>query len=599
MDTPLPSNDALIDFSSRVPWQEIEAHKLRFNDALAALIRQNNADTLPLEALSNAVGAPVASAFDPDSSDGANLLYSEIDGHRVILGGVVSSRYRSGKRTLESIVPFNMNPSVNHTNLHETDDTHTRIRPMGAEIEMGLVHASGEAPGEDEMQRYIQEYYKQAGILGIYPHLDREACQYQIEAHIAPTVGYNATRLALNNMLMALVRAADATGLRTLILSCYPTASDFKLADDPKVWTATDLMLEVNALFPEYADRLAAAKNRYHIDDPAQHHVNVFRNQGCHIHIDLAGRSEALGLFTFYTMLHSASAVANAAVLKGGPFMNGTCDPELLCVREYLRATTVTGRILDLPTSPHLTPGGFDAHADLLRTERVNSPARAMLVDSSLGQLVSVMHNPIGRVRPDLRTAQRICTIESTGMPTHISASRVAAVLTDFEFSHAIMEDYFRKHGCDLAPMQEDRAMWSLLGPLDRATFVRLSAASDRECTDMTITTATGDQMTLADFYEKKRRFMHRALDAIMEITPRDIDEVYTSLSRMIDPPSGRSAQTIAQYISDPKLRSTGNWGRILRDAYVEAGGTPGAHHPEAVLAVVNQIHDAMVQRWL
>ena len=40
-------------------------------------------------------------------------------------------------------------------------------------------------------------------------------------------------------------------------------------------------------------------------------------------------------------------------------------------------------------------------------------------------------------------------------------------------------------------------------------------------------------------------------------------------------------------------------WGRILRDAYVEAGGVLGEHHPDAVLNVINQVHDAMCQRYL
>jgi hypothetical protein len=66
----------------------------------------------------------------------------------------------------------------------------------------------------------------------------------------------------------------------------------------------------------------------------------------------------------------------------------------------------------------------------------------------------------------------------------------------------------------------------------------------------------------------------------------------------MLAPPSGKQAQTVAQYISDPKLRSTGNWGRILRDAFVEAGGSPGAHNPEAVMAVVNQLHEAIMLRY-
>jgi hypothetical protein len=325
----------------------------------------------------------------------------------------------------------------------------------------------------------------------------------------------------------------------------------------------------------------------------------MFRNQGCHIHIDLAGRSEALGLLTFYTVLRSASAVANAAVLKGCPFVNGTCDIELLCAREYLRSTTVTGRYLDLPLSPHFHPNGLDKYASLLHLERANAVGRAMLYDDSLHLPVSLMHNPVGRVRPDLTTMKRVCTVESTGMPTNISASRMAAVLADFEFSHAVIEGYFRRHGCDLDAMYNDRAMWAVLGPLERETIAAQSDESDRVCTDMTLITGTGERMRLAEFYEMKRRFMHRALADLDEVTPREIDEVYTSLMRMLEPPSGHEAQTIEQYICDPKLRSTGNWGRILRDSFIEAGGVPGAHHPQAVFSVVERVHRALITRYL
>jgi hypothetical protein len=161
------------------------------------------------------------------------------------------------------------------------------------------------------------------------------------------------------------------------------------------------------------------------------------------------------------------------------------------------------------------------------------------------------------------------------------------------------MELYFRKHGCDLEPMYNDRAMWSVLGPLDSVTFANLHDLSDRQCTDMLLTTATGEEMSLADFYEKKRRFMHRALDDVMEITPRDIDDVYTSLTRMLEPPSGHQAQTIEHFVHDAKLKSTGNWGLILRNAFIEEGGIPGTHNPDAVLKVVNRINDAMRTRFL
>lgn len=599
MESPLPSNEALAAFSDTLPWETIEQQKEAFNQEIRRLSLDHAGDILPLDRLSEAAGAQVSVYYEPQNERDAQVLLAEANGQRYILGSVVSHRYRSGKSLLDSIMPYNLNPAVNHTNIHTTEDHTERMRPLGAELELGLVHHDGNSPSETEMQNFIRSYYDHAQRLSIYPRLDREACQYQIEAHIAPSIGYQKTRSALTGMMAALAAACEDTGLRTAILSAYPTLSDFKMSDDPKVQTAVDLMLDVNSQFPEQAEHLEDARRRYHVTTNA-HYVEMFRIQGCHIHLDLAGRSEALGLFTFYTMLRSATALANATVLKGGPFVNGTCDPELLCVREHLRRTTVTGRYLDLPLSPHFNRGDLDKYATLLRTERVNAMARALLYnDDTPGLPVSAMHNPIGRIRPDLANSQRICTVESTGMPTHISVSRMAAVLTDFSFSHIIIEHYFRRYGCDLEPMANDPTLWALLGPLDRETFVDLHNQGDRYGTDMILKTAAGTEMSLADFYEMKRRYLHRALAEIVDITPRDIDDVYTSLNRMLAPPSGHTAKTIAQFVSDPKLRSTGNWGQILRDAFVEAGGTPGSHNPDAVLRVVNSIHEAMKQRYL
>ena len=470
---------------------------------------------------------------------------------------------------------------------------------LGAELELGLAHPDGASPSEDEVQTFIHAYYDHALRIGVYPRLDREACQYQVEAHIAPSVGYNKTRNALTGMMTALAAASRDTDLLTLIFSCYPTESDFKMTDHPKVRTAGDLMDEVNGMFPEYAARLREVQDRYHVPPEGSTYINMFRNQGCHIHIDLAGRSEALGLLTFHTVLKSATAIANSAVLKGCPFVNGTGDPDLLCSREYLRSVTVTGRYLDLPLSPHFSVDGLDNYSALLKLERANATGRAMMYDEYDGQQISLMHNPIGRIRPDLGTPKRVCTVESTGMPTNISASRMAAVLVDFEFSHVVIESYFRQHGCDLEPMHDDKMMWDILGPMSLDTFRINQDLSDVQGSDMLLTLHSGRQVRLAEFYEMKRRFMHSALEEVDEVAPRDIDEVYSSLERMLEPPSGHVATTIQQYINNPKLRSTGNWGRILRDAYTEAGGTLGDHCPDAVLKVVNQVHDAMCRRYL
>lgn len=598
MDTPLPSNETLIEFSNAVPWQKIEDQRRAFNAAIKDLITQQHDGELPLEILSDAIGAPVTTHYDSHPSTGANVLLAQRDGHQFVLGSAVSARYRAGKTLAQAVVPYNLNPSVNHTNIAQTDSPVTRMCALGAELELGLLHPDGAGPSEDEMQEFITQYEIHARRLGITPQIDREACQYQVEAHVAPGVGYQQTRSSIDGIMVALMAASEATGLLTAIQAAYPVESDFRLTRDAKVDTAVDLMVSTNAQFPEYVERLADAKARYHIT-PDSNVVQVFRIQGCHVHMDLAGRSEALGLLAFHTVLRSATAIANSAFLKGGPFVNGVCDVELLCVREYIRSTTLTGRYLEIPVTPHLTPNGLDDYSDLLRSERANSAGRGLLCEKGLGERISAMHNPIGRIRPDLGSSKRICTLESTGMPVNASASRQAAVLTDFEFSHALIENYFREHGCDLEPMYNDRAMWAILGPLDGATFQAMHHQSDRHCSDSTVRTAAGTEMTLSEFYEMKRLYMHQHLVDVAQIRPRDIDDVYSSIQRMLNPPSGQRARTVEQYISDPKLRSTGNWGQILRDAFIEEGGTPGTQNAEAVLRVTTRIHHALRARYV
>jgi hypothetical protein len=598
MDSPLPSNQDLIDFSAVISWDEIEQKREKFSEKLRDLIGKSPDAGLSLDVFSDALGVPVTTHFDANHPEWGNVILAHQNKISYVLGSMVSARYRGGQTLLESIVPYNLNPGVNHTNLHETSNTETRIRALGAEIELGLLHRDGSPPEEEELQEYIRTYKNHAQHLGITRQVDREACQYQIEVHVAPGVGYHRTRASLDGIMTALMSTSETTDLQTAIMSSYPVKSDFKLYDNSKVKTAVDLMVEVNDQFPQYVERLDEVKERYNID-AAANSVEVFRLQGCHIHLDLAGRSEALGLLVFYTMLRSATAIANSAMLKGGPFVNGTCDAELLCTREYLRSITVTGRHIEMPLSPHLVAGHMERYAGLLKSERANAVARALLYDDGLGSPTSAMHSILGRVRSDLLSSNRICTLESTGMPVNASAARQAAVLTDFEYTHALVEEYFRNHGCDLEPMYDDRELWAIVGPLDTKLFQELHHKSDRECSDITLTTAAGTSMTLAEFYEMKRIYMHQHLPDSARIRPKDIDTVYHSLQRMLEPPSGRSAQTIEQYIHDFKLRSTGNWGRILRDAFIEEGGVPGTHNPHAVLSVTNRVHDALRVRYL
>lgn len=596
MSVSLPSNEICEGFSQAVSWEDIEQQKQSFNQKLKQLAADSNDDELPLDELSTSAGITLKTLY-PDSEKG-NVILGEANGKQYIFASFVSKRYRYGKTLLQSVVPYNLNPSVNHHTLQESHDSSTEMRAMGAELELGLYHPDGRHPTEEEVQKFSEIYRSHARTLGITPQVDREACVYQVEVHVAPGIGYHRTRTSIDSIMKSLVAASQATGLYTAILSSYPVHSDFQLTDHPKVDTAVDVMRGINSQFPEYAQRMEAARKRYHMEEDANV-VQIFRLQGCHIHLDIAGRSEALGLFTFYTMLRSATAIANAAMLKGGPFVNGTCDAELLCTREYLRSTTVTGRFLELPVTPHLSDDGLEHYGYLLKSERANAPARAALGENGLdGEWVSVMHNPIGRVRSDLGMSKRICTIESTGMPVNISASRQAAVLSDFEFTHVIIEHYFRQHGMNLEPMMQNKELWSLVGPLSAEKYQELQDYSDRDGTDMVLETATGEKMSLAEFYEKKRLYMHRHLIDFPNILPRDVDDVYMSMNRMLVPPSGRVAETPEEYIADPTRRSTGNWGKILRDTFIAEGGTPGEHNPEAVLKVANRVHEALVKRY-
>src|SRR5579871_5322890 len=107
----LPSNDTLLAFSGAVPWQQIEPIRRQFQRTLETLTADNSTDQLPLDAFSEAIDAPVSTFYDANDPNTGNTLYTEINGHKLVLGSFVSARYRSGQPLLESIVPYNLNPS--------------------------------------------------------------------------------------------------------------------------------------------------------------------------------------------------------------------------------------------------------------------------------------------------------------------------------------------------------------------------------------------------------------------------------------------------------------------------------------------------------
>ena len=146
MEMPLPSNDTLIEYSSAVPWQLIEERKRTFNDAVKALAQSGHTGALPLDELSNKLDLDITAYYPDAPSEQGNVIMASHNGHPFVLGSMVSARYRSGKSAAQALVPFNFNPSVNHTNLHETDSSATNMRALGAELELGLMHPDGRGP---------------------------------------------------------------------------------------------------------------------------------------------------------------------------------------------------------------------------------------------------------------------------------------------------------------------------------------------------------------------------------------------------------------------------------------------------------------------
>src|SRR5690606_11335427 len=127
-----------------------------------------------------------------------NVVMAQYNGHNFLLGSIVSARYRTGKTAAQALAPVNFNPSVNHTNFHETDANATNMRALGAELELGLMHPDGRGPCEQEMQTFMRACQQAARRIGVTPSIAREACQSQVECHVAPGIGYSQTRTSLD-----------------------------------------------------------------------------------------------------------------------------------------------------------------------------------------------------------------------------------------------------------------------------------------------------------------------------------------------------------------------------------------------------------------
>ncbi|MBX3066197.1 MAG: hypothetical protein KF726_24675 [Anaerolineae bacterium] len=589
----LPNNETLREFAREAHWQQVDETRDKFREYLSSIRDKRGSHPVSAAKIKH-----LSQSYydDYDEIPEGNLLLSKGAHRPVVLAALLGKRFRQGP-WLDYLKPYNLNPSVYHENIHEAGGP-LRVRPVGVELEVGMARLDGAEPTEANLDLFHQAYIEHAMRLGGNLDLSPELCIYQAELVLPPTLGFGKALHTLEQNIGALVHAIKEAELCLAITSTYPFESDFATSQTDKVETVAIFLNDINESRPRQCGYLEDLARRYQVTRGQVRTANLLRFQGYHMHVDLAGRSEALGMLSYAMNLGSASAIAAAALLKGGPFMDGTCDPELLCTREYVRNISITGHYVGLPLSPHLQPEGLERHGHLLRANLANGTARALLYGLEDDLPYSGMHNMLGRVRPDLGGTKGVCTLESTGMPSNPSAERLAAIATDFQYNQLAIEHYFRQHGTDLDALYDDKDMLEIFGPLDRETFMQMLHQSDLLCTDLQITTATGTTYTLVEFYEKKRRMLKRLLSPLNVIDTRDVDGLYDRIYHFLVSPNG-AAQTIDDYINHPTRRGTGNWGNILRNAYVEAGGTVGAKNPMIVHSVMMQLNEALQRRYI
>ncbi len=592
MEAGLPDNSTLEVFAHEVPWQSVEEAREQFQKYLNSVRDKRGSHPISTSMLWHLAQRHYED--DIDSPDG-NVLLSKGSARPFVLANILGKRFQQAV-WIDYVKPYNLNPSVNHRNLHEAGGP-LKLRPVGTELEVGMVRSDGLEPTDEDLNNFRQAYVSHALRLSACLDVSPELCIYQAEVTIEPVCSYAKLLRNTELNLAALTHATNEAGLQVAPLSVYPNESDFATSHSDKVETVAMFLNDINESRPHQCELLDALRRRYRMSRGEVRTANMLRFQGYHMHADIAGRSEALGMLSYIMNLGSASAIANGALLRGGPFMDGACDPELLCTREYVRAISITGHYVGMPISPHLQPSGMDKHAYLLKENLANGVARALLYGEEDGLPFSGMHNMLGRVRPDMGSATRTCTLESTGMPSNPSAERLAAVAIDFQISQLVIEHYFRQHGTDLEPLYADPDFLDVFGPLDRDVYLEMIADADRYCTDMQVQTATCATLSLVDFYEKKRRLLKRILAPLNVIDTRDVDGLYDHIYHYLVAPNG-AATTIEDFINHPTRRGTGNWGLILRNAYVEAGGTIGAKNPPAVHKVVAKLHHALVKRY-
>src|SRR5215468_797751 len=157
MDSALPDNDALIAFAREVDWQFVEETREHFQVFLNS-VRSKRGSHPPATRMLWHLTHPYYED-DEEAPDG-NILLSKGSTRPFVLANILGKRFQQGV-WIDYVKPYNLNPAVIHTNLHEAGGP-LKLRPVGTELEVGMVRADGLEPSSEDLDNFHKSYVMQA-----------------------------------------------------------------------------------------------------------------------------------------------------------------------------------------------------------------------------------------------------------------------------------------------------------------------------------------------------------------------------------------------------------------------------------------------------
>jgi len=212
----LPDNASMEAFAREVDWPHVDEAREQFQEYINSLRSKRGSHPIS----NNMIRHLTRSYYevDEESPDG-NVLLSK-DSRPFILATILGKRFQQGS-WLDYIKPYNLNPAVIHTNVHEAGGP-LKMRPVGTELEVGTVRPDGQEPTDNDLDRFHQSYVEHAMRFAANLDLAPELCIYQAEVTMAPVFGYARLLRNIELNLATLAHAANDAGLLLQALSVYP-----------------------------------------------------------------------------------------------------------------------------------------------------------------------------------------------------------------------------------------------------------------------------------------------------------------------------------------------------------------------------------------